>query len=71
MEKRLERIFISIFIFIIAILIQNICKAVSLTTDYYKINNEEKIIYAIEPETDINSFKIRLSGISSETGIKD
>ena len=61
MKKVLNKIFIIIFIFIIAILIQNISKAVEITSNYYKIDNENKIISEIETETDIETFKNKIS----------
>ena len=71
MEKVIKKILLSIFIFIITIFIQNICKAVNITTDYYKVDDDEKLIYEIEPETEIDNFKIKLSGITSETEKED
>ena len=71
MEKVIKKVLLSIFIFIITIFIQNICKAANITSNYYKIDEDEKIICEIEPETEIDNFKNRLSEQTSETEGKD
>lgn len=61
MKKTVNKIFISVFIFIIAILIQNISKAEEITSNYYEIDNEKNIISVIEPETTIETLKSKIS----------
>ena len=66
MKKVLNKIFIIIFIFIIAILIQSISKAVEITSNYYEINNDKSIISRIEPETTVEEFQSKLKYLNNE-----
>lgn len=61
MKKVLNKIFINIFIFIIAVLIQNISDAKGITSNYYEVDNEKNIISRVEPETTVETLKSKIS----------